>query len=587
MVNSRMIGHQFPHLETFRVRLHTDDGPNRPKMGSSRAQHRTILLGIIALYLLHALWLSSTEGFRLVDDAYISLTYVRNLLQGHGLVFNPGERVEGYSNFLWLLLVSPLSALGLDPIRATQLLGLSFGCLTLHASWHLTQRLTGSSWLGLATAFLLASDGSFARWAIDGLETLLFTFLITTALRLEITEKQGLRRYWRPSWTGLTLGFAALTRPEGSLFFGFFVLFRVTAGLRATLGMSTQPGPTGRVLEDRVPPIGERVFWQEISSLILCFAIVVIPHLLFRHAYYGEWVPNTAYTKFHPGLVSLVRGTEYTVRFLGQHLGVVLLTIVAGWQAYRTRTERTASSPFRSTVLLCLLYTSYVIFIGGDWMNRGRFFMPIAPLLAMMCVEQVGRAFGGGTLERGYPFRFRAGALVCTMAITGWLGTSLLGEYPKMLEANIEHLGREGVIRWLNQHAPPGATLLTEEIGAIPYYTGLKTFDVYGLIDPYVARNGLFEPDAPAGHQVADLGYSLSLKPDFLVMAGFKDAYHRNTAPGAHAVRYPSLREYELLPLQLIGQRYEIYRRRDSSRTGVPSRHRDGSRSQRWQPTSR
>ena len=45
-------------------------------------------------------WLAEMSWF-LTDDAFISFRYVRNLLEGHGLVFNPGERGEGYSNFLW------------------------------------------------------------------------------------------------------------------------------------------------------------------------------------------------------------------------------------------------------------------------------------------------------------------------------------------------------------------------------------------------------------------------------------------------------------------------------------------------------
>ena len=47
-------------------------------------------------------WLSHVAWF-LCDDAFISFRYARNLLEGHGLVFNPGEYVEGYSNFLWTL----------------------------------------------------------------------------------------------------------------------------------------------------------------------------------------------------------------------------------------------------------------------------------------------------------------------------------------------------------------------------------------------------------------------------------------------------------------------------------------------------
>ena len=59
-----------------------------------------------------------------VDDAFISFRYAENLVAGNGLVFNPGERVEGYTNFLWVVLIAPFLALGVDPELAARVLGL-------------------------------------------------------------------------------------------------------------------------------------------------------------------------------------------------------------------------------------------------------------------------------------------------------------------------------------------------------------------------------------------------------------------------------------------------------------------------------
>ena len=63
-------------------------------------------------------WLSSVAWF-LTDDAFISFRYTRNLLEGHGLVFNPGEYVEGYTNFLWILELAAIWGIfGLRPEHA-------------------------------------------------------------------------------------------------------------------------------------------------------------------------------------------------------------------------------------------------------------------------------------------------------------------------------------------------------------------------------------------------------------------------------------------------------------------------------------
>jgi arabinofuranosyltransferase len=70
------------------------------------------------------LYLSLVHFEFMLDDPFISFRYARNLLDGHGLVFNPGERVEGYSNFLWIILLTPFMKLGFDPVVASKVLGL-------------------------------------------------------------------------------------------------------------------------------------------------------------------------------------------------------------------------------------------------------------------------------------------------------------------------------------------------------------------------------------------------------------------------------------------------------------------------------
>ena len=58
-----------------------------------------------------------------IDDAFISFRYAQNLNDGHGLVFNPGERVEGYSNLLWVLLTAFGMKLGLTRLLWARILG--------------------------------------------------------------------------------------------------------------------------------------------------------------------------------------------------------------------------------------------------------------------------------------------------------------------------------------------------------------------------------------------------------------------------------------------------------------------------------
>src|SRR5207249_10253554 len=101
--------------------------PDGPAM-RVRATALALLCGLLVLHALHF--------FKPVDDAFISFRYAANLAGGRGLVFNEGERVEGYTDFLWVVLLAACRFLGADIAAASQALGLLFSlaCL-ITAAW--------------------------------------------------------------------------------------------------------------------------------------------------------------------------------------------------------------------------------------------------------------------------------------------------------------------------------------------------------------------------------------------------------------------------------------------------------------------
>jgi hypothetical protein len=133
------------------------------------------------------------------DDAYISFKYAQNLWLGNGLIFNPGERVEGYSNFLWTIILSVHSFFQIRMETLSIFLGILFYILTLLSFTNIYSML----------AFSLFYHG--AIFATSGLETSLFTFLITLGYRFYIEKK------WNLFLT--TYSLLILVRPDGALFF--------------------------------------------------------------------------------------------------------------------------------------------------------------------------------------------------------------------------------------------------------------------------------------------------------------------------------------------------------------------------------
>ena len=224
-------------------------------------------------------WFSSVAWF-LCDDAFISFRYVRNLLEGHGLVFNPGEYVEGYTNFLWILELAAIWGIfGIRPEHAAPWLSVAYTVATIAAMLWWVVRLPSlrNRWLvGWMALGLLCSSATFAVWTSGGgLETRQFTFFVVTAVVC-----LSVNRSWRWSLLAASLSLAAaeLTRPEGLLLaaccFGWFGVQRIVK--------------EGRVSARLV---------RELMILVAPFVLLVSAHFLFRYAYYGEWLPNTYYAK--------------------------------------------------------------------------------------------------------------------------------------------------------------------------------------------------------------------------------------------------------------------------------------------------
>src|SRR4051812_20664707 len=135
---------------------------------------RGLLAAAAALTLGHALLYAALLGRFCIDDAYISFRYAANLARGLGLVFNAGERVEGYTNFGWVVLLALASRLGLDLPTASRLVNLLLAVALVVYALRFLARRSRRPVLAVALAGgALAADGVLARWAQDGMETVL------------------------------------------------------------------------------------------------------------------------------------------------------------------------------------------------------------------------------------------------------------------------------------------------------------------------------------------------------------------------------------------------------------------------------
>ena len=117
---------------------------------------------------------------RVVDDLFISLRFAENLAHGRGAVYNVGERVEGYSGPLWMLLQSVGFLLRIDGVTWTKLLGLASLLAAQYGLYRLTRDVMGvRPALAWAPCVFLAANSYALNWATLGLETPLHLAALT------------------------------------------------------------------------------------------------------------------------------------------------------------------------------------------------------------------------------------------------------------------------------------------------------------------------------------------------------------------------------------------------------------------------
>src|SRR4051812_25672759 len=146
-----------------------------------------------------------------VDDAYIFYRYATNAASGYGLVYNIGERVEGYSSVLWTLMLTAGARLSWDLEVLAPWLGLLLGLATLVLVAHLSRVLMPRHpVLHVTVPVACALSSGFSYYAVAGMDTLLFTAVLLAAVAAIVSPA-------RATWLTIPLSALCLVtaRAEG------------------------------------------------------------------------------------------------------------------------------------------------------------------------------------------------------------------------------------------------------------------------------------------------------------------------------------------------------------------------------------
>lgn len=477
---------------------------------------KTVLAGLAGLYLLWAgafigrssfIALDGARYFCLFDDAMISMRYAQNLAHGTGLVWAAGERVEGYSNFLMVLIMAACNALfgNTGAVLAVQILG---AALMLGIAWtvlRILEALRGneggpvSDWIPV-----LGFAGTLAYyplnyWSLMGMETGLLTLLLFLAVRFSVEhgrDPSGRRGRVCLYGMAICMGLAFLTRID-SLIFGLPMGLYVLSNLgRLRPALSDLRGPA------------------------LVFGMLVGSHEVFRYLYYGQWLPNTFTLKLTgmPLGYRIRDGWEFVQPFLRESKAPLLLGLFA-----------LAFAPRKPKLYLAALGTlglAYQIWNGGDPWNYWRMMAPGMPL-----VFALGLLGLEGLARRVLPARL------------GSLGATLVAVVLVLIVWKANHRFRlEWSLREPAKYAGSHANLVNAGLalaavtdstatlgvffaGTPPYFAERDGVDFLGKNDAHIAR---LDPDTSGkvswngmrsvpGHNKYDLNFSIkTLLPTYV-----------------------------------------------------------------------
>lgn len=426
------------------------------------------LLGLCAI-LLSLAWANRFVQ----DDAYIVFRYADHLARGQGLVWNAGERVEGYSSFLYTVLLAGTRRVGLPPVATAHAIGLAAFLGSLLATFAAARLTFASSAAGLLAVALLGANYTFSIFATGGLETSLHAFLVCTGLAL---LAWGQTRGWSsplPLLLSIVAGLLMLTRPDSAIPCAVFVGIALWR-------------------------LGPRRGWRPYAELLAPAALMVTGWLAWKLVYYGELLPNTYHVKVASS-TSLPLGLRYLYLFFTSYwlFPIVVLSLVLLPRLLRER---------RDTLLAALVFgvawVAYVARVGGDFMEF-RFMVPVLPALTLLSVATILTVSAAPIVRAGLV------AIVLTGSAHHAVGYGLApgGPRPESRDDLEAHLTRPdqnwvGIGHALRQAAGDDRTLTiaVAPAGAIPYHAELPTVDMLGLSDRWIARHGDILGSWP-GHQ--------------------------------------------------------------------------------------
>jgi hypothetical protein len=418
----------------------------------------------------------------IIDDAGISMAYARNLATGHGLVSQPGNPpVEGFSDFLWVLLLSPFFLFShFSPLLTPKIISFLLIFITFfifYKVWAILPDLNVVSLLiGLS---LLSLNTSFVVWTTSGLENALYLLLISYLFYLTVKGLTEFHFYKNRIFViGIVTGGIALTRPDGIVYFVFFpIIFLLSYNFK------------GR----------KNIVFTSMLTYFLSFLIIYGSYIAFRLIYFNDIFPNTYYAKGGPNIIDTLSILTFQPPVLAKYselinsvAGIIgnLATLSIFFLIYSLVKDNLLDLKY--ICFLIILYISLLnyLLLPPDWMGEYRFATPFIAFFYLTCFILLNLSLNNKHKKHFY------GYLACIALISSCIIITCTDFYKRSLDFSKKNLVNFITIQTLalkfNNFVDffkiENPSLLTPDIGGHLYSSKLKIFDLGGLCDRTIAN---------------------------------------------------------------------------------------------------
>jgi arabinofuranosyltransferase len=386
------------------------------------------------------------------DDVFITFRYAEHLASGNGIVWNigsmtdhAGSHTEGYTNFLFVILLAVARLFTSHLLAVAQVMGLFSTVVTGLALFAIGSKSREPAVGMLSSAFYFLTPLTWIN-ALSGMETSFFVMFISIAVLCAIQNQ-----FFGACGAAFL---ATLTRPEGALL-GMILLVVIVGFQRRSIGHHTLKGTA--------------------TAFLFGFLMPLIIYAIWKYFYFGEWLPNSFYVKVLSDSHTLLPGLQYVRLFFVS--AMVLIVLTCGIHKWRER----------AVLLMVLWIVALLAFYLFVLPLEGLYDRYLWPAFAMLCITA---AIGTHDLAKRLHIR-----LFIVPAVIVLASHSVLSIFsPRTQQGFAAHeeawdASMDPIVRELKSLSHFDSLLLAYgDAGYVVYQSGIRHIDLFGLNDTRIAH---------------------------------------------------------------------------------------------------